>query len=313
MNALLIHYYYPPIRSGAVLRNYYFSREFSQYFDQVYVLTTDNRQMLAQEPLPLPDNVTVLEAKTFDYRRWIGNQTSSHLPEEKKQKPLLTWLGKLMKTLPFHFIMGEGGLLYIFSAVRIGKKLIKAKKIDFIYSSFGPYADHFIAYTIKGKNKQLPWVADFRDLQVEPLYRNVFLRKWQVAIERFLLRRANLVTTISDGLKKHLEIYGRPVMSVPRGVKMHAGKKETFDKFTICYTGSLYQDYRDANLFFSELARLLDQGHIERSSIQFIYAGRDSGQFSHWIQQYGLEDCFVNRGFLTREETLNLQRRSHLQ
>lgn len=51
---LCIHCYCPPIRSGGVIRNYYFSRTFDHFFEYVYVVTTSNVEVLEQEEMEIP-------------------------------------------------------------------------------------------------------------------------------------------------------------------------------------------------------------------------------------------------------------------
>ena len=49
-----IHCYYPPIGSGGVIRNYYFSRAFGHFFKYVYVVTTSNLEVKEQEEIEIP-------------------------------------------------------------------------------------------------------------------------------------------------------------------------------------------------------------------------------------------------------------------
>ncbi|MCB0667161.1 MAG: hypothetical protein KDC80_15140 [Saprospiraceae bacterium] len=312
--AILIHYFFPPIHSGAISRNYYFSLEFAKRFDRIFVITTSNRRVLAGETKPLPSNMEVIEAATFDYRTVVGRHSKiTHLPEGRKKGSLFRMLVKLQKTLPFHFLLGEGGLLYIYSALRAGSRILQKHDVSLIYSSFGPYADHLIACILKKKHKDLRWVADFRDLLVEPLYQNVYFEDLQKRWEQRLLRHADLVTTISEGLKKHLVRYKRPVLNVPRGVSLRNFNGNHFEKFTICYTGSLYRDFRDGDYFFFVLAKLIEDGLIDAGNIQFYYAGRDGSQFVKWLDRYNLRDIYWDHGFISQKETFEIQNRSHLQ
>jgi hypothetical protein len=312
-NILLIHYYYPPIQSAGVLRNYFFSVEFASKFRDVFLVTTSNRNVLPKEELPIPSNLSVIEAKTFDYRTLTaGRIHSSHIGENRKKGSLYRFFHKIQKTLPFHFLLGEGGLIYIISAYQKSCSIIHQEGVTLLYSSFGPYADHFIAYLLKRRFPKIRWIADFRDLQVEPLYKNVFFERMQYWMEDKILKKADLIATISDGLASHLGRYGRPILTVPRGVQLRPAE-EHFTKFTICYTGSLYRNFRDADCFFRELSKLIHHGKLNRDEVQFIYVGRDGEQFSQWIGKYGLEKIYRNMGQQSRSVTMNIQNRSHLQ
>ncbi|MBK8502198.1 MAG: glycosyltransferase [Saprospiraceae bacterium] len=311
---LLIHYYYPPLRSAAVLRNYYFSLAFANRFREVLVVTSSNSRKLQQEELFTLPNMSVHEAFTFDYRTLAGIKTkNNHWGENQKKNKLYYFISRLQKTLPFHFIIGEGGFVYIYHAFKQGKRIINSGGVDVIYSSFGPYADHLVAYLLKRQFPGIKWIADFRDLQIEPLYKNVFLKKWQVKIERKLLQKADLVTTVSEGLANQLKKYGRSTLAIPRGVQRRLKSGRMYDKFTICYTGSLYRQFRDAAYFFEELAGLIRTEEMAQDDVQFLYAGRDSAQFQIWVDEYNLQKIYVDLGFISKSATWEVQNQSHLQ
>lgn len=313
-SALLIHYYFPPMQSGAVWRNYYFSLEFARRFDRVFLITTSNRKFFHAQLESLPGNIEVIESRTMDYRRLLSRFSGeNHIAESRKSSRLFQFFVKIQKTLPFHFFLGEGGIWYIYQSYLEGKKLIAKYDISLIYSSFGPYADHLVAYLLKRRNRQAKWVADFRDLLIEPLYKNVYFENIQKKFEYHLLRKADLVTTISEGLKEHLLDYGRPVLSIPRGVHLRDSVEEYFEKFTICYTGSLYRDFRDADFFFSQLSALIKQGVMSAEKMQFYYAGRDGSQFARWLEKYDLIDIYHDLGYVNRSEVMSIQNRSHIQ
>jgi glycosyltransferase involved in cell wall biosynthesis len=83
------------------------------------------------------------------------------------------------------------------------------------------------------------------------------------------------------------------------------------DKFTICYTGSLYRNFRDADVFFQTLSDIITKEKVD--NIEFVYAGKDAQQFNKWIEKYNLGDYYRNLGYLPRSETLALQARSNIQ
>ena len=309
---LLVHYYYPPIRSAAVTRNYYFSLEFAKSFKKVFLLTTSNRNILKQEKLPVPDNITVSNCATIDYRtilaRTIGQ---NHIAENKKGNKVMQLFIKLQKTLPFNLFFGEGSVIYIISAYQEAKKIIRQHGITHMYSSFGPYADHIIAYIIKRRFPKIRWIADFRDLQIEPIYNNTFAKEWQRKIENRLLKRADLVSTISNGLASQLKTYGRPIVAIGRGVRLRKYNRTHQKNFTICYTGSLYQKFRDASVFFQVLSMIISE--LKCKDIHFLYAGKDGTKFRKWAEQFGLDAYFRDLGYLTRVEIEELQNRSHIQ
>jgi len=310
---ICIHYYFPPILSTAVIRNYYVACTFAKFFKNVHVLTSDNHIRFPIQERSLPSNVNVQSVYTLDYRRLLAGKTKidSHASMKKKSSKLFHWLVNVQKSYPFSLLMAEGNLIYIYGAYRKAQKLIKQGTITTIYSSYGPYADHFVAYLLKRKYPHLKWIADYRDLQIEPIYKNIVLLSYQKRIERKVLKKADLVTSISDGLSQQLMKNGRPTKTVLRGVELR--KPETqYEKFTVSYTGSLYFDYRDPRPLFSELKSMIDSGVIETSDLQILYAGRDGLRFSEWIVEAGLSNVFSNKEMVPQHEAKTIQNRSHI-
>ena len=310
---LCINYYFPPLLSTAVIRNYHIACTFAEIFDKVHVLTSDNYTRFPNKERPLPANLHLNSIYTLDYRRLLAgkNNKDSHKATTKKASPFFLWLLKVQKSFPFSLFLSEGNLIYIYGAYQKSKKLITNGNITTIYSSFGPYADHFVAYLLKKKYPDLKWIADYRDLQIEPIYKNVILTKYQLRIEKMILRKADLVTSISDGLSKQLESNGRPTKTILRGVDLRQAEKQ-YEKFTISYTGSLYFDYRDPRPLFSVLKNMISKSIIDKDDLQIIYAGRDSLRFSEWITEYGLVDVFINHGMVTQEKAQSIQNKSHV-
>ena len=311
---LCIHYYYPPIRSGGVLRNYYMSRAFAQMFKTVHVITTSNVDVMDNEELPLPSNVKIYKASTKDFRSVVSN--GNHISMKNKSNFMYSFLSKLKKTLPFHFYLDEGGQKYIRSSVSLGGKLIGENNISHIYSSFMPYADHLIASKLKGKNQEISWYADFRDLQVEPEYKNVYFENWNKRQERKIIKSATKVSTVSEGLARHLSKLHSQVISLPRGVEMREEKREEkraeSKKFTIVYTGSLFYDYRDGKSVVDEITAFIEGRNISPDTFQFVYAGREGEIWERWFRSNGIEDYLDNKGFIARGGALEIQNEANL-
>lgn len=313
MNILCIHYYYPPLRSTAVIRNYHFSQAFAELFPQVHVLTSDNYRRFPTEERHLAANITVHDIYTLDYRTAMGKKggKDAHISMEKKSSAMVQYLLKIQKSHPFSMLIGEGNLLYIHNAFKKAAKLIEQEMITTIYSSFAPYADHLVAYKLKKKFPHLRWIADFRDLQVEPIYENVIWKKTQRRMEAKILAAADKVISISESYADQLSQYNNNTQSVMRGVQLRDPTKQ-YDKFTISYTGSLYFNHRDPNRLLKELSDMIATGELSREQIQLLYAGRDGQQFGKWVADHGLADIYVDKGMVSQTEAKEIQDRSHI-
>ena len=310
---LCIHYYFPPLKSTAVIRNYHIACTLASFFSKVHVLTSNNHLRFPNQKRNFPDRLFTYDVATWDYRLLLSGkaQKDTHISSAKKSSAFYQYLLKVQKSFPFNLFLAEGNILYIFRAYRKAKKLIKTGKVDTIFSSFGPYADHYVAWLLKRKYPHLKWIADFRDLQIEPIYKNVIWEKYQRRIERKVLSKADLISCISEGFVDQLKVYGRPTRSILRGVELRAPEKQ-FDKFTIAYTGSLYFEYRDPRPLFRILRELIDDGKLEAEDLDVIYAGRDGAKFDLWIKEFMLSASFSNKGLVSQNEAKSIQNKSHI-
>ncbi len=310
---LCIHYYFPPLKSTAVIRNYHIACTFASFFDKVHVLTSNNHLRFPNQVRKFPSQLYSYDVSTFDYRYLLSRKSINdvHISTSKKANSFYQYILKVQKSFPFNLLLAEGNLFYILKAFRKAKRLIKEGQINTIYSSFGPYADHYVAYLLKRKFPELRWIADFRDLQIEPIYKNVIWKGLQQKIEKKVLAKADLVTCISQGFVEQLKVYKRPTVSILRGIELRDPEQQ-FEKFTIAYTGSLYLDYRDPRPLFKVLDLLIQENLIASEDLELIYAGRDGMKYKQWIEEYNLTNIFVDKGMVSQNEAKTIQNKSHI-
>ena len=306
---MLIHYYYPPIHSTAVHRNYNLSLEWKKNSENLNVLTSKNASLLKGDS-SYAEKMPCIQIPTLDYRtlRAVFRKGAMHVGENKKSK-IFRWLSRLKDTFPFNIILDEGGFVYILRGYFEAKRLIKEEGFTCVYSSYRPWADHYIAYLLKRKFSKLLWIADFRDLPVEPLYRNVFWPKMQHQINRSFLKYADRLTTISEGLATHLRKYHTDVVVSYNGIK-YRPITSSYEVFTMSYTGSLFGNERDPSVLLRALKELDKKGIISSSNFQFLYAGKDGLQMENYFSQWDLSRYFNNMGLVSHQQSLEIQSRS---
>ena len=162
----------------------------------------------------------------------------------------------------------------------------------------------------------LVWVADFRDVPVDPLLKNVWWPGFQHWVIRKLLGRAQNLTTVSEGLAQHLrKHYQRPV-HVMHNAPIHQQGDEVqiqaFAQFTIAYTGSLYPQQQNAEPLFLALKELLDEGILPETQLQLLVCGKDGAIWQNWAAVFGLSNILEDRGMLSHSEALSLQHSAQL-
>lgn len=303
---LLIHYYFPPIHSVGCKRNLAFAKEWVQWSDNVQVLTTSNRDILPSDTSLSYDEFDIVALPTYDHRTMRGQQSAVHYTESSKGSVVGRLATKTIHTYPINLWLGEGGRRYIKAGIRAGSAFLTKHPNAIIYSSFRPYADHAIAHELRRRFPHTTWIADFRDPDIDPMYQLYLHRGWQQQFNRKMLRRADIVTTVSDGVTHNLKTYHNNVHTVMNGVTFRP-KQTKYDTFTISYTGSLYGEYRDPQPLFKAVKSIAD-----KYDINIVYAGKDGQQFTDIAKAEGIDHRIINRGMVSSEEAQTIQSGSHL-
>lgn len=203
---LFVTYYFPPVRCVAThrIRNLY--DQALKYFEEVYVSSSTNRNKLPKEDIYVGAYKNVFENLTIDYRTFKRGETSSF--GLSKTSFLGALVFKLVESFPTNIIMGEGGIIYVIASFFKIRKLVRKYNINYIFSSFRPFSDHFTVYLIKLCFPNLFWIADFRDHPINRSLKNVYCSRFQKRILSNILKKANLVLTVSNGITKNLPISG---------------------------------------------------------------------------------------------------------
>lgn len=302
---LFLSFWYDSKNSTATVRTRQMSLAAKQFFTDVHVITSDRGGMEHQ-------HIRVHDVQSFGLRKWIKkDRGQSVFQEQTKSSALFKILIRLKNSFPTNLLLAEANVFYIISAFRKASQLIQANHIDTIYSSFGPYGDHYIAYLIKLKFPNIKWVADFRDLHIDPMYQDVYCKGIQRWMEAKVLKKADLLTTISQGLLQYLEPYNSNTIKLMRGATCRPAQ-ELYKRFTISYTGSLFRNFRDPRPLFQLLQDLKKEELISLQDLRIIYAGKDGKLFGDWVNECCLGEIFEHRGLVSRKEAQTIQDKSHI-
>ncbi len=335
LNFLVIAYYFPPIQSIGVVRTWNLTQELAKKTDligTIDVLTTRNADIFPQESRGMyPPSMRVQKMPTFDYRTALSwkncffstNQTKFHANESEKESFLARFFVRFVRTFPFNLLIGEGGFLFIISSFFKSLKLIKQNNIRIVYSSYPTYSDHFTAFLLKKYFKsKIVWIADFRDPHLDPLYRMYYFERVQIWCNRKIISRADIVTTVSDGIAEQLKPFKSSIYTIKSGISNLAFDSslenlpppvsDNKKYFTITYTGSMFGNERDPSLLLQVVKTLLEEQKISTDEIKIAYAGKDENIWKKYLTKYNLENIFISHGMLSSEEAKQIQNNSHL-
>ena len=197
MRVLAVHYYAPPIQAVPAIRFHAILKNWSAR-NPVYLMSSQLVDQFPADPALTLPNVPLYKIPTRDWRA----RTNASQPYQKVAQKKAWWhryLSAAYHAFPFIMFVGDGGRTYIREGVRKGSELVEKEEITHLFSSYRPWADHLICYQLKQKYPHLVWIADFRDRAADPVRGDVWWPWLQGQFQRYVLRKADYVTVVSEG------------------------------------------------------------------------------------------------------------------
>lgn len=199
------------------------------------------------------------------------------------------------------------------------RRISRERRVDLIVSSHGPSSSHVLGALASRLWKDAFWVADYRDPWTTGRYERARspldpIKHW---VERRLVARARLITTVSRGCASnlgglHTDVpirvvrngFDRSVVTTPRPTGGSGPR-------LITYTGTVYMRNRAAAArgLFDALARLADEG-VSPDAIRAVFAGTNLDVIDRLAGEHGVEAFVSTVGMLPRSEAIALQDRS---
>lgn len=335
---LILTYYYKHKNAMASVRAIKLAKYFSILGCDVTVLTSNQKDTWTKKYLtPGPDpKITELYApqvqrwteirKFLDHRKKVGRareakheakQPCSAQPEivkksfKKKFMSYLSW--------QFYFNIAKQEDICMFEGLKKEYRRNGCPRYDTVIATYPTYGAFLMGIWLKkhGYCKQL--IADFRDPLYNPGFRT---RKQEADYDKKCLQHildvADQVVCVSkgiaDGILQVYPGYEKPVCVITNGYD-HDDVDENnipvnFDKnkFHFVYTGTLYHGKRCVNMLAEVLKELIAEGRISANDFVFEYAGPDYQELLSQLGGYGLESTAVDHGFVSREESIALQK-----
>ena len=315
---IFISYYFPPIKSVGVIRNFHLAQIAHKIFTDLYILTTSNQQILPKEEADLSSFKSIELINTIDYRtiiqRFYTKNKNTHYPESVKQNKLIQWLIKANESLPLNLFVGEGGLIYLIDGYYKAKKLIKKSSAKiFVITSFRPTANVLIGFLLKINYPHIIWINSFQDAPYDPIRKNTIIPNLQNYLWRKMLKQSNLNITTSSGIKYAIDSLNNKNITFENGVVFRENLTHNAEQFTISYTGSLYHDLRDPKLLFEALTHLVLSKKIQVNKLKIIYMGKDIAKWKSFCDTYPLLlNAFSIENISERIHSLEIQQKSHI-
>ncbi len=178
-----------------------------------------------------------------------------------------------------------------------------------VLSSSSPFTAHIAASKFSSE-MHLPWIADYRDLWTLNHSRHQDLHDPMSIFEREIISVASEIVTVSEQLKgQQSSLFNGEITVIHNGFAKRklASRVAPTKPLKIVYTGSLYKDNMNLDLFLNALDKF--NGRFIEPKIQVVFAGTVSTEVRNYYSQKNLllPDYISVLGDLSRDRAYRLQ------
>ncbi|MBC8042963.1 MAG: glycosyltransferase [Rhizobacter sp.] len=321
-NLLIVSYYFPPSGGPGVQRVLKFVKYLREFDIRPVVLTVSNGDYPARDEsllAEIPAGVKVYRTKIFEpyvlYRRLTGKAAGAAVDVNTIPKPgeRRSMQEQTAETVRSNFFIPDARIGWLPFAVNAGMKIIAAEKIDCLYSSSPPYTCAVIARRLK-KKSGLPWIAGFRDPWrgfLSTPVRHGLAEQIDIHLERAVFRECDAMEVAWMGIKKDFaakypEIDSNKCVHIENGFddeEIPHVEKPRNEKFTVCYTGSMYGK-RSPEPFLSAVRSLVLEGKVDAQKIKLKFVGRFGDALVPLFEEPVLRDSIEVKPYLPHRESI---------
>lgn len=336
---LILTYYYKHKNAMASVRAIKLAKYFARQGCDVTVLTSNQQDTWTKEYLTPVADPKITEVYAPEVKRWgmikgylnhrkkagqarLANQASepAKRPTQSKKPGLKAKIKGFLSWL-FYFTIAKQEDICMFKGLKKAYLAEKLPKYDTVIATYPTFGTFLMGIWLKRRGCCKQLIADFRD----PLYNPGFRSRKQEAdydlrCQKRILKAADRVVCVSqgiaDGILQSAPSFNKPIDVITNGFDSDDLDENTinveFDKGKLhfVYTGTLYHGKRCVDMLAASLKELIDEGKILPDSFAFEYAGPDFSELKEQLEAYGLEDTAVDHGFVSREESIAMQKKA---
>lgn len=296
---LIITYYWPPSGGSGVQRWLKFVKYLPQTGWKPFVYTPSNPSFAIADP-SLEKDVPA-EAVMVTQPIWEPYDTFARLTKflgKKEVKPsdfVSTGKKSLFKSISTwvrgNFFIPDARVFWVKPSIQFLNNYLIENKIDVIITTGPPHSVHLIGLGLKKKNKNLKWIADFRDPWTEwDLLDNLMLTQWarkkHKMLETAVLTKADEVITIAPYHVERLEQLGnRKVKLITNGFDEDDFKSIVHKKtshFTVRHIG-IVDELRDPRPVMEAILSCCEQNPDFTTDVVIEFIGNVNSNFKEYI------------------------------
>ena len=294
---LIITYYWPPASGPGVQRWLKMSKFLPEHGFKPLILTVKNGSYPSIDPSLLdeiPDDLQVVRTGTREpfeifnrLRGKKGKEISVGLSGMKGSKSPVQNFGIWLRANFFIPDARKGWKPY---AMKAAKALMS--NVDLIITTGPPHSTHFIGEALN-KRYNRPWLADFRDPwstihyhELMPMWSSS-LRKHKKMEDR-ILRSANAVTVVSEGMKREFQDRRPGCKVIYNGFDQEDFKQRTSPdskKLILSYIGNLKPN-QDVPVLWKTLSKWLEENPMTKERFVLRLIGNKDASVLTSIHSY---------------------------
>jgi glycosyltransferase involved in cell wall biosynthesis len=307
---LLIAYYFPPLGMGGTQRLAKWCKYFKRLGATPTVVTVKPIAYYAVDDSLLADleGVNIIRTESLDPSRVLF-----HLHKERissSQANRRSWMAWLF--------VPDSRVLWLPFALWRGIQTLRREQHLAVVTSGPPHSSHFLGWLFK-KIFGTVWLADFRDswsggdFQPEP---TPLHRRLNLALERFILKRADVLTSISYRLAGELATQSG---AAEINIRVIANGYDPDDFltatapdriFTVAFCGAITR-IADPQTLIEGFRAFVEMAQAGPQDARLRFIGADlTGKVAEWIRGNGLEEYAAPPGYVGHAEAIAAMRRA---
>lgn len=286
---LIITYYWPPSGGAGVQRWLKLSKYLCEKGLEVHVLTVDEKyaSYMQLDPTLSEDicpNLTIHKTRSFEpinyYARLVGRKNVPVAGFANVNNKKFTQ--KLINSIRSNFFIPDPRRGWKRFAFKKAMSVIQKENIDTVITTSPPHSTQLIGLSLK-KKANITWIADLRDLWTDiyyyPILGHSFISRYiDRKLEKKVLLSADKIITVGHSFKnifltKSPEIAPEKIKVIPNGYDpvdfSTPDKPAPGEVFTICYTGTMADQYRP-EAFFEAVGTLIRQSPGIKIKVQLV-------------------------------------------
>ncbi len=321
---LIITYYWPPASGPGVFRFLKFAKYFPAYGYEPHILTVKNGsypstdESLMQEIDPGLKVYKTSTLEPFTLFNKLSGKKGKSIPVGIAPRKDDSLIKKWMFYIRANFFIPDARKGWNRFAFKKATQVIKQEQIPYVITTGPPHSTHLIGLKLK-KTCDVKWIADMRDPWTSIFYNQFFPRTKKTkdkdfGLESSVLQHADLVTVVSNGIKKEFEERARKIEIIPNGFDMEdiaPRENEKTDSFVLSYVGN-FKTTQNIESIWQALSEMKSEVGGFAGNFKLRFTGNCVPEALSKIKEYKLEDMVEIEGHVEHRVAVERMRNANL-